>query len=151
MDGMVWSSPADFGTWSDDLNQKVARFPNVKSSYVKLKILTASNGSVSASDINVYGALSKTMHDPVTGIHSLPASSPTSIKAYYANNRIIVDGESEMTIKFINLYSITGTMIYTKNNCNAQHYEIPVSQRGIYILNAITSDGSRCAQKVIVN
>jgi hypothetical protein len=63
LDDTDWST-ADSGVWNDDINKKIARFSNVKARYVKLQILTSSGTSVSASDLNVYGSISKTIHQP---------------------------------------------------------------------------------------
>ncbi|MFB6318170.1 T9SS type A sorting domain-containing protein [Saccharicrinis sp. FJH54] len=86
-------------------------------------------------------------YDETSAIKKVSTSSPVS--SYSTNSRVIVRNNSGESMGSVKLYSIDGAMVYSAKAIDAQRIEIPVSNNGIYIMDA-TVNGNRYTQKVVV-
>jgi len=59
--------------------------------------------------------------------------SPSTLKAFYRNNSIVVDNGSRDVISSVKLIGIDGAVKFSKN-VNSTSLSIPVSQKGMYVL-----------------
>lgn len=71
------------------------------------------------------------------------------LQVSYSNKVVKVKNSSMTTIDKVELYSITGALVYSSNNQSDSEISIPVEKNGIYILRA-QSNGNRFTKKVSV-
>ena len=86
-------------------------------------------------------------YDENSAIKKISSSSPVNV--YSVSNRVVVNNKSDELATSLKLFSIDGSMVYNAKALNAQRIEIPVANKGIYIMD-VTVDNSRYTQKVVV-
>jgi PA14 domain./F5/8 type C domain./Domain of unknown function (DUF303). len=148
IDGSNWSSPVDSGLWKDNLNQKTVRFVPVVARYVKLRILTSSASTVSASDIALHGLhfnsintapteLINTYNNDIFSIYPNPVKNIVRIKLNCFNS------VENVNLKFCNLLgqSVFNYEMGTKRDVSFDCCKL-LNRGGIYVLVAKSNTNS---------